>query len=65
MSIRAATADFWQARPPCWGSHHRRVAVAAATLYSAKSRLDCGLGGLASRDGPEKCDEQINKALEV
>ena len=39
----AATANFWQARPP-----HQRCA--AAPFYSPKFRQ--GLGGLASRGGP-------------
>ena len=48
--IRAASTNFWQARPPQWPSHHRRT---AAVFYSAKSRQGLGLGGLASRGGPE------------
>ena len=49
----AATADFWQARPPQGQPHHRRVAAGAATFYFAKSWQDLGLGGLACRGGPE------------
>ena len=47
--FRDATANFCQARPPQW----RAAAAAAAAFYSAKSRQGLGLGGLASRGGPE------------
>ena len=51
-SSRAATADFWQVRPLKWQPHHRRAVAAITVFFSAKSRQDHGLGGLASRDGP-------------
>ena len=49
---RAATANFWQARPSQWLPHQRRAAVATAIFYSAKSRQGLGLGGLASHGDP-------------
>ena len=52
MLFKAATANFWQARPPQWRPHQRRVASAAAIFYSAKSRQGLALGGLASRGVP-------------
>ena len=51
---RAATANFLQARPPQWQPHQRRAAAAGAAFYSTKSRQGLGLGGLASRGGPEE-----------
>ena len=50
---RAATAIFWQARPPQCQPHQRHASDAAAAFYSAKSRQGLGLGGLASRSGPD------------
>ena len=50
MNFRAATASLWQARPQQWQPHQR---CAAAAIYSEKSRQGLGLGGLASRSGPE------------
>ena len=44
----AATANFWQARPPQWQPHQRRAA--------AKSRQGLGLEGMASRGGPALSD---------
>ena len=35
--VRAATSNFWQARPLHWQPHHRCAAAAAAVVYSAKS----------------------------
>ena len=49
-TIRAAMADFWQARPPKWCPHP--WCATAAMFYFAKSRQDLGLGGLASRGSP-------------
>ena len=51
---RAATANFWQARPPQWQPHQWGTAAAATAFYYAKFRQDLGLGGLASRGGPEE-----------
>ena len=39
--------------PPQWRPHHLRAAAAAATFYFEKFRQGLGLGGLASRGGPE------------
>ena len=36
-----------------WPHERRRAADAAAAFYSAKSRQGLGLGGLASRGGPD------------
>ena len=43
----AATAIFWQARPPQWLRNQGHAATAAATFYSEKSRQGLGLGGPA------------------
>ena len=43
--------QFLEGKASQWRPHQRRVAAAAAALFSAKSRQ--GLGGLASRGGPE------------
>ena len=48
-------ANFLQAWPP-------RAATAAAAFYSANSRQGLGLGGLASRGGPE---EYANPSIHV
>ena len=53
LTFRAAAANFWQARLPQWWPHQGRAAVAAAAFYFAKSRQGLGLGGLASRGGPD------------
>jgi len=48
-------ANCWQARPPQWQPHQRHAAPVTAAFYSIKSRQGLGLGGLASRGGPENC----------
>ena len=48
ISFMAATAHFWQTRPPQRRSHHRHASSATASFYSAKFRQDTGLVGLAS-----------------
>ena len=50
---RAATANFWQARPSQGRPHQYCATTAAAAFYSAKSRQGLGLWGLASHGGPE------------
>ena len=54
---------FWQARPPQCQTHQRHASVAAAAFYSAKSRQGLGLGGLASRGGPENYPLEVQMKL--
>ena len=54
--VRAATANFWQARPSQWRPNQRRAVTATAAFYSAKFRQGLGLGALAIGGGPG-CDE--------
>ena len=65
VGIRAATADFWQARPRQWQPHHRHATAAAAAFYYAKSRKALSLSGLACRDGPgyDGADPKLRKAF--
>ena len=58
---RAATASFWQARPP----HQQRAAAASTAFYSAKSRQGLGLGGRASHGSPELTYKMTDLCLVV
>ena len=50
---RAAMVDVWQTRPTQRLPHCRHDVAVAPAFYSSKSRQDLGLGGLASRGGPD------------
>ena len=43
---RAATVEFWQARPYQWRPCQVRAAAAGAAFYSSKSRQDSALANL-------------------
>ena len=45
-SLRAATADFWQARPPEQRPHPQHAPATATAFYSTKSRQGQGHGVL-------------------
>ena len=64
ISYRAVTDYFWCARTPHWRPHHLRATAAAGAFYSVKSRQELGLGGLASRGGPDlNMVKQSNKSI--
>jgi hypothetical protein len=52
MVGRAATANFWQARPPKWWPHQRRPPLLPPLSILQNSG---SLGGLASHGGPGWC----------
>ena len=53
--VRAATADFRQARLPRWLQHCRRATTATAAFHFAKSRQDLGDRGPGSLYGRMHC----------
>ena len=58
-SYRATTVEFWQVRPQQWCPHCQCAAAAVTAFYSAESRQDLGLGGLAFCHSIQKVNQAI------